>query len=209
MKKCILFCAGEFTSLAAPVEKQDLVIAADGGLRHTQALGLTPDIILGDFDSLGYVPEKAQQFPAEKDDTDTMLAVRRGLALGCREFILYGGMDGRRLDHTLANFQTLQFLADHGARGFLIGREYAAAVVKNGCLSFDSRAEGIVSVFCMGADAKGVTLQGLKYPLTQGTLSAGFPLGVSNRFLGERASLSVAQGSLLVLFGRKNFSCIV
>ena len=115
MGKCIIFCAADFHGLAAPLANDDFIIAADGGLNHTNALGLSPNGILGDFDSLGYTPAGGEVHPVEKDDTDAMLAVRRGLALGCREFVLYGGMDGPRLDHTIANLQTLCFLAWRGA----------------------------------------------------------------------------------------------
>ena len=204
MKTCVIFCAAEFDELIRPIEPSDLVIAADGGLRHTRKLGITPDVILGDFDSLGYAPEGANVFPVEKDDTDAMLAVRRGLELGYREFLLYGSLDGPRLDHTVANFQTLQFLCDRGAFGVLAGLHTMAAVVKDGSLSFPAGCEGTVSVFCMGRDAHGVTLKGLYYPLEQGTLTAGFPLGVSNHFTGEPAEISVTDGSLLVLWDRKN-----
>ena len=202
MKKCIVFCAAEFDCLAAPLEKEDYIMAADGGLRHLEKLGLTPDGIIGDFDSLGYVPEGAEVFPVEKDDTDAMLAVRRGLDLGYREFILYGSLDGPRLDHTIANFQTLQFLSDR--IGYLVGNSYIVTVVKNGFLRFFNSAKGTVSVFCQGSDARGVNLRGLHYPLEEGTLSAGFPLGVSNHFTGRKAEISVKDGSLLVLWDREN-----
>lgn len=203
MKVCVIFCAGE---LDAPVEVPEnaLIIAADGGLRHTEQLGIRPDVILGDFDSLGYTPAGAEVFPAEKDDSDSMLAVRRGLAEGCGEFYFYGAMAGKRLDHTIANFQTLQFLADHGAVGYLLGKDTAATVVKNGKLCFPEEAEGILSVFCMGKDARGVTIQGLKYELTDGILTAGHPLGLSNAFVGKAASVEVKEGSLLVLWDREN-----
>lgn len=204
MGTCVIFCAAEFDALARPLEKNDLVIAADGGLRHTQALGLRPDVVLGDFDSLGYAPEGANVFPVEKDDTDAMLAVRRGLHLGYREFILYGSLDGPRLDHTMANFQTLQFLCDQGAWGYLVGLRQTVTVVKNGTLRFPAGCRGTVSVFCLGCDAEGVTLRGLHYPLERGTLTAGFPLGVSNRFTGTEAEISVEVGSLLVLWDREN-----
>lgn len=204
MAKCIIFCAGGFDSLAASVEKSDYLIAADGGLLHLQKSGLTPNAILGDFDSLGFTPQNATVFPVEKDDTDAMLAVRRALKLGYKEILLYGALDGPRLDHTLANLQTLQFLADHGATGFLIGKDYIATVVKNGVLSFPETAEGILSIFCMGKDALGVTLTGLKYPLLDGVLCAGFPLGVSNHFIGKEATVEVKNGSLLLLYDRKN-----
>ena len=204
MKTCIIFCAGGFETLAEPVRSGDFLMAADGGLVHLQKLGLTPDGILGDFDSLGYVPRDAKVFPVEKDDTDAMLAVRQGLALGYRRFVIYGGLDGPRLDHTVANFQTLQFLADHGATGYLAGNTYMATVIKNAGVRFSAEAKGILSVFCMGTDAAGVTIHGTKYTLENGTLSAGFPLGVSNHFVGQAAEISVENGSLLVLWDREN-----
>ena len=203
MGTCIIFCAAGFDSLAAPIAKDDFIIAADGGFVHTQKLGITPDIILGDFDSLGYTPDRANVFPVEKDDTDAMLAVRRGLQLGYRKFVLYGSLDGPRLDHTVANFQTLQFLADRDAAGYLVGSGQLVTVVKNGSLTFPAGMEGTISVFCMGKDAEGVTLEGLYYPLENGTLTAGFPLGVSNHFTGAEAAITVRNGSLLVVWDRQ------
>ncbi len=204
MGKCVIFCAAGFDAPVEPISSGDYIIAADGGLKHVQALGITPQAILGDFDSLGYIPEGSQVFPVEKDDTDSMLAVRHGLAQGYRELILYGGLDGARLDHTIANFQTLLFAADNGARSYLVGERYLVTAVKNGGLRFSPRAEGILSVFCLGPDARGVTLQGLQYPLENGTLTAGFPLGVSNHFIGREAEVQVKNGSLLVLWDRQN-----
>lgn len=204
VSKCIIFCAGGFTSLAAPVETDDFLIAADGGLRHLEALDLTPSAIIGDFDSLGFTPKNATVFPVEKDDTDAMLAVRKALELGYKEILLYGALDGPRLDHTIANLQTLQFLADNGAVGYLVGNDYIATVLKNSTLSFPETATGILSVFCMGKDAHGVTLTGLKYPLFDGTLQSGFPLGVSNHFIDASATVQVTNGSLLLLYDRIN-----
>ena len=204
MGKCLIFCAAEFDHPAAPIGPEDYLLAADGGLLHLQALGLKPHGILGDFDSLGFRPEGAEVFPVEKDDTDAMLAVRKGLQLGFREFLIYGGLDGPRLDHTLANFQTLQFLADNGGTGYLVGRDYLVTVVKDGRLTFPASATGILSIFCLGSDAEGVTIRGTKYELTGGTLTAGFPLGVSNHFIGKTAEITVEKGSLLVLWDRGN-----
>lgn len=204
MLTCIIFCAGEFRELAEPVGTGDYILAADGGLAHSQRLGLQPNGIIGDFDSLGYVPTGATVFPVEKDDTDSMLAIRQGLALGYRRFVLYGALDGPRLDHTVANLQALQYLADQGAEGYLSGVDTLVTVVKNGKLSFPDTAEGIVSVFCMGPNATGVTLKGLQYPLTDGTLTASMPLGVSNHFIGEKSTISVKNGTLLVFSPIKN-----
>lgn len=204
MASCLIFNAGDFTELIEPIQETDLVLAADGGLKHVQSLGLSPHAVLGDFDSLGYIPPNATVFPVEKDDTDSMLAVRHGLELGFDRFLLYGSLDGPRLDHTVANFQTLQFLADRNARGYLIGKTQIVTVIKNGSVRFPADAQGIVSVFCIGADAQGVTLENLKYPMKDGMLSTGFPLGVSNHFIGKEATISVKNGSLLLIYDRKN-----
>ena len=204
MDRCFILCAAGFDGFLDAPGAGDFVLAADGGYAHCKAAGIIPDEVLGDFDSLHYIPEDARVFPVEKDDTDSMLAVRRGLQLGYREFLLYGSLDGTRLDHTVANFQTLQFLADRGAVGYLIGRDYILTVLKEDTLRFPAESTGILSVFCMGSDARGVTLLGLKYPLEEGTLTAGFPLGVSNHFTGTEASVSVKEGSLLLLWDRKN-----
>lgn len=207
MGKFLVFCAAGFDGLLEPAAPEDFILAADGGLRHVQSAGLMPREILGDFDSLGYVPEGSRVFPVEKDDTDSMLAARRGLELGYREFVYYGALDGRRLDHTLANYQTLQFLADHGAKAYLVGRDYVVTVLKNEALRFPARCTGILSLFCMGADARGVTLRGLQYPLEDGVLTAGFPLGVSNHFTGTEAAVTVRDGSLLAMWDRSNGIC--
>ena len=204
MGKCIIFCAADFHGLLAPLQPDDFIIAADGGLTHTQKLGIAPNGILGDFDSLGYTPEGSTVFPVEKDDTDAMLAVRKGLELGYREFYLYGSLDGPRLDHTVANFQTLQFLCDHGAFGYLIGRDYIVTALKDGSVLFPASCTGIFSVFCMGKDAEGVTIHGGKYDAEDVTLSAGFPLGVSNHFEGKEVTISVEKGSLLILWDTGN-----
>ena len=204
MGSCVIFCAGQFYGLAAPLQADDFIIAADGGLAHVQKLGITPHGILGDFDSLGYIPRDSTVFPVEKDDTDAMLAVRKGLELGFREFYLYGSLDGPRLDHTVANFQTLQYLADRGAVGDLIGKDYIVTVVKDGKLRFPAACTGIFSVFCMGADAEGVTIRGGKYEVENVRLTAGFPLGVSNHFTGNEVTVSVEKGSLLVLWDTAN-----
>lgn len=203
MKTCILFCAAEFDGLLFPIPENALVIAADGGLRHTQALELQPDVILGDFDSLGYVPGDSRVFPVEKDDTDTMLAVKLALDRGCDFFVFYGALDGPRLDHTVANFQTLGYLATHGARGVLVGRDYIVTVLSEETIAFPETATGILSLFCMGGSAR-VTIGGLQYPLDRGILTPDFPLGVSNHFQGREARITVHDGQVLALWDRCN-----
>ena len=204
MNTCVIFCAGEFEKPVQPLSSTDYILAADGGLTHLNKLGITPNGILGDFDSLGYIPNNAQVFPVEKDDTDSMLAVRKGLQLGYRRFILYGALDGPRLDHTLANLQTLSYLAQQGATGYLAGTRYMVTCIKDRTIHFPPSAKGILSLFCMGQDAKQVTLRGLQYPMENGTLSSSFPLGVSNHFIGQPVSICVGSGTLLALYDIEN-----
>lgn len=182
-------------------QEGDLVIAADGGYASLPRLGLTPHLAVGDFDSLGWTPNHPAliQLPCEKDDTDMGYALKLGLERGYRRFLLLGGVGGR-LDHTVANLQLLGFLAQRGAMGVLYGGGQASTVLTNGSLSFPPGLCGYCSVFCRGGTAQGVTIQGLKYPLNNATLSGDFPLGVSNEFLDAPASVSVADGSLLIVW---------
>ena len=201
MARCFIFSAGTFYGLREVPRPGDLVIAADAGLLHCRALGVAPGLVVGDFDSTdppeGDVP--TLRLPVEKDDTDSMRAIKEGLARGCREFYLYGGTGGARLDHTLANLQSLVWLARHGARGWLYDRDFVYTALENGTLSVPRTVEwGLLSVFAMTDTAEGVTLTGVQYPLDRGTVSCGFPIGVSNHILEPEAAVTVERGTLLV-----------
>ena len=181
---------------------EDFVIAADGGLRLCEALGLTPHLLLGDLDSLGEsVPAglPLRRLPVEKDDTDTLAALREGLARGYRFFRLYGGTGGR-FDHTLANLQSLLFLARQGATATLYDPHFTATLLENGSLRFPAGLCGTVSVFAFGGPAEGVCETGLKYQIENVRLTPDFPLGVSNALLGQEAEISVKSGALLILY---------
>ena len=199
MQACFVFGAGPFYGLAASPAPGDVVLAADGGLRHCRAAGLRPDLLLGDFDSLDHLPEGIphRRFPVDKDDTDTVLALKTGLEMGCGIFHLYG-CTGGRMDHTLANLQALAFLARKGARGFLYDESFVFTAVTDGRLVLPARAEGIFSVFALAGEARGVTIRGGRYPLNDGVLSPWFPLGVSNHFQGEEVEIAVTDGCVTV-----------
>ncbi|MFR0732976.1 MAG: thiamine diphosphokinase [Oscillospiraceae bacterium] len=205
MKTCHIFCAAEFEGLLERPAPGDWILAADGGLRHLQALALEPTGILGDFDSLGYTPQGPQvdRFPVEKDDTDSMLAVKAGLRAGFRRFLLYGALDGPRLDHTVANFQLLHYLTDQDAHGYLVGSAYLATVLAPGLLRFSREARGILSVFCsertLPESPSGACSTPWRMPC-----SPRVPLGVSNHFLGCPAQVSLTHGRLLLLWDRSN-----
>lgn len=182
----------------------DYVIAADRGYDSLMAFGITPDLVVGDFDSLGHTPKHPNviHLPEEKDDTDMVFALRKGIELGYRRFVLLGGVGGR-LEHTLGNLQLLDWLTTQGAQGFLAGEKTIATALRNNTLIFPPLMQGYLSVFCNSGTAQGVTLKGLKFPLEQDTLSGSFPLGVSNQFMGEPASVSVDSGSLILIWEDK------
>ncbi len=194
--RCIILCAGETVPRAlerAQIGPGDLIIAADGGYLHAQRFGLTPDLIVGDFDSSPPPPGEGEveTFPVEKDDTDCMLAAREGVSRGCREFVILGGTGGR-LDHTLANIQTLAWLWEQGARGVLLDREHDIRVLGEGRWEFPPH-DGYLSVFALGNRAV-VSEEGMHYPLDHHPLTCTFPLGVSNQITGDKGVLTVHSG---------------
>ncbi len=196
---CFIIGAGPFYGLPVAPAPGDYVIAADGGYLHCREAGLVPDLLLGDFDSLDALPgdTDVERFPVDKDDTDSMLAMKLGLEKGYRTFHLYGGTGGR-MDHTLANLQGLAYLARQGARGYLYDASYVFTALWNSSLDLPAREEGIFSVFALGETARGVSILGGRYPLEGGELSPFFPLGVSNHFEGRPVRVSVEKGCLLV-----------
>lgn len=204
-KVCYIVGAGDFCEGFSP-EPEDLVIAADGGYAHLLAAGIRVDRLMGDFDSIGAVPDGVplERFPPEKDDTDMMIAIKAALEMGFCRFALYGALGGR-FDHTIANVQALCFLAGKGAVGYMVGNGVVMTAIRDGERSFPSSCEGYCSVFCMGNEAVGVDLVGLKYPLCDARLTYEVPLGVSNEFLGQVATVRVRKGTLLVVWYESAF----
>lgn len=198
---CYIFGAGQGLPESFNRKNGDLVIAADGGIKSLESLGVKPDIAVGDFDSLGFVPDCDEiiKHPVMKNDTDMMLAVKTGFERGYTEFMLYGGAGGRP-DHTFANIQTLTYIAKQGGKGFLDLCGFTASVIIDGELRFLNNAKGDVSVFALSERAEKVTIKGLLYPLLNATLESGFPLGVSNSFTGNSASVKIGKGTALVIW---------
>lgn len=202
MKSCYVAGAGDFVPSVLP-KPGDFVIAADAGLAALRQVGVQPDLIVGDFDSFGSIPAGTNvvQHPVMKDDTDLALAVSEGFSRGCTKFVLNGTLGGR-LEHTLANIQLLRRIVEQGGEGTLVGPNELLTAVHNGTLHFSADERGYVSVFCLGDRAEGVCLQGLLYPLTDATLTGDYALGVSNEFTGVPSSISVRNGTLLVVWRR-------
>ena len=207
---CYIVGAGGFHDRGFTPGAGDFVIAADGGYRVLTERGTPMDLVVGDFDSMGVRPDhpKVVDLPVEKDDTDTMAAIRLGWDRGYRTFRLYGGTGGR-VDHTLANLQSLVWLSTRGGRGFLVGENWTAAAITDGSMDFPADRRGTLSVFCQGDRAEGVTLEGLKYPLKDAVLTCDFPLGVSNSFTGAESRVSVEKGTLLLVWYEGGASPVV
>lgn len=225
--RCDQIAAGSPVRSAAgdPAREGVLVVAVDGGLPRLLGQGIEPDLVVGDFDSLcvqsavGYAsfmeelerahPERLLRLPVEKDDTDTVYAARLCLERGYRRIVIYGALGGR-LDHTVANLQTLAFIRERGGRGFLLAKRPGAArpavtlatVISAERLLVPEGFEGTFSIFSMDRRIGGVTLEGMKYPLRDASLGNAFPLGVSNEVSaagGAGAYAEVRSGTALVV----------
>ena len=208
MGRCILFCGRPVEHadlLGLTRQPDDFIIGADAGYLNAQRLGFPPDLILGAFDSAP-MPEPGpflEVYPSQKDQTDCILGVDAGLERGCTRFIILGGMGGR-LDHTIANIQTLGYLIDHGARGELRDRDCWASVIRNETITLPKGAwlgeDAYLSLFAVGGNCR-VTETGVEYPLTNHLLTGFYPLGVSNHIL-DTAKITARGGTLLVMLCR-------
>ena len=207
MIRAAVFAAGQVCRLGRVrrlVGRPDLVICADAGLRHARALGLRPDLLVGDFDSLA--PELLEaaraedvptlQVPVEKDQTDSQLALEEALRRGADEVILVGG-SGTRLDHTLANLLLLPLspvpvtMTD--------GRSIARILRGGESLTVPREPGAFLSLVPLSPAASGVTVTGVHWPLSRATLRWGESLGISNRIVDREAHVSVDEGYLLVV----------
>lgn len=206
MKRCHIVGAGEMGDCRIAWKKGDLLIAADAGYAFVHAQGLKPDLVVGDFDSLGSVPEgeKVVRHPVMKDDTDMMLAVKLAFEAGCERFYLYGALGGR-LDHTLGNLQTAMYIANRGGQPFLVGQDWCVTALHDSVMRFRPEAAGVLSVFTLAGPARGVTLENLLYPLQDYTMESDVALGVSNEFIGQAARVAVREGTLILVFPKLAF----
>ena len=205
-RRCVIFCAGEEGDIDFSVSPEDFIICCDAGLAAAKRRGVTPDLLIGDFDSYREpLPDSVEtlRFPVEKDDTDSMLALREGLRRGYRQFVLLFALGGR-LDHTLANLQALAFLDDFGASGMLIGPRDRVQLLKNGALDVPRNSAYTFSIFAYAGKAVGVTLKGMQYPLHNAVVTETFPIGLGNHIVEPVGRVSVLDGTLLVVESKIN-----
>ena len=202
-KACYIFCAGDLYDEKINIPDNALVIAADGGLKHTDALGIKPDVILGDFDSHEKPDCDCIVYPTQKDYTDSFIAAKYALENGIKTVHMYGVLGGKRLDHTVANLAMLEHFARLGVDITLHGDSQLVTAVhaeKSASVYFDESASGYISLFAVGGNVEALSIKGLKYELENYTLKSEFPLGVSNEFTGKCAEITFGSGTLMIIY---------
>jgi thiamine pyrophosphokinase len=207
MMKALLFCGGPFPhkeSMRAYVEGFDLVIAVDSGYKHALALGVSPHVLLGDFDSLDPVDLEVARgkgvliktYSKHKDLTDTHIALLYALEEGCREIRLLGAL-GHRMDHTLSNMSLLKWLYDQGAKGELVDA-YNEIFYMEDSMVISNRKGQTLSVVPI-SDLVGLTIEGVKYPLDNRLVPFSSSLCISNEITGNLARINIKQGQAYVM----------
>lgn len=201
----MLVGSAEYSADRAPEREDAYIIALDGGYAHLQKRNIIPDAVVGDFDSLGYVPdfEGATVLPRVKDDTDSFWAAKHALWQGYRRFYLVGCAGGERPEHTAANISLMLYLSRHGASEVLMeGERQMYRVISAPCrLSFEGE-RGNFSVFSLSDYVYGLTLRGFEYETDRITLCSDIPLGVSNVFLKKTSTLEAERGDLLLIWDK-------
>ena len=202
-KTCLIISGGDFSPLPADMASFDYVIACDRGYQYAQRLGLTPDVIIGDFDSSSRPDTEIPVYihPVMKDDTDTMLAVRHALEKGFKEIFVCCALGGR-LDHAFANIQSLAFAAEAGAIARIISDDTLITVFPGSSMTFPRREGWSFSCFALSDICKGVAIQGAKFECSRSNITNRFPIGVSNVWAEDEISVSCDAGILMVIESR-------
>lgn len=206
-KKCMIIGASPVKSDAVFKEfnpEEYIVICADGGYDTALKFKISPDYIVGDFDSCNVRPNTHNKnvfmLPQEKDFTDTMYAALLGLKLGCKDFIMIGCTGGAREDHTMANYNVMLYIANKGGWAVMVDDKMQSFLLRGRKITLTEMKGSTVSVFPFGTGSCNVTYNGLKYPMNEGDLIVGDTLmGVSNEIVSDRAEIKVHIGCALVM----------
>lgn len=201
MGVCYIVGAGELHGSPTP-DVGDIIIAADGGYDHLMRLGIKPDLVIGDMDSLKAerVDGETVLYPKKKDETDMHLAYVIGEKKGYSDFLIYGGTGGRP-DHTFANYSLLFMAKSNGDRMTIVDENYDIFAMESERVVISERVGATLSVFAFSGDAD-VSISGVEYPAEDVTLRCDFALGVSNKITEDNASISVNRGRALVMISR-------
>ena len=205
--KCFIVGNGEISDykwLSSKVKNYcpDLIIAADGGFNHLQKAMITPDVLLGDFDSIEKLPQSNSfeilTFPKEKDFTDIELAVECAIEKGC-DSICLAGATGSRLDHSIANIFLLRKLCTSGIESEIIDEHHKIFIIKEHKTLYGYEGS-LLSLLPLDPIVKGVTLKGFKYPLENASIRMGDTIGTSNIVVSKNCQIIVNDGLLLGIF---------
>lgn len=203
MKRCVIVGGADINNckyIKQRLNKDDFFIFCDCGLRHLRALGVSADLIVGDFDSYKNPMCETETIvlPCEKDDTDTVFAVKEAISRGYDEFLLIGVV-GARLDHTLGNVSILLYLDSQGKKGTIIDGYSEMQIVSGDTVCIDDRY-AYFSLLNISGTAKGITIRNAKYPLENAEIACEYQYGISNEVLkGKVAEVSVKNGKLLLI----------
>ncbi len=213
LKRCIIITSYQSALLNESYHflEDDRIICADGGYLHARGSGICPDVVIGDFDSVDYdfiVKDlmdsglsdccRVLKYAVEKDDTDTMICLKYAIEQGFDEVTILGGLGGR-LDHTIANLQTMSYAVDAEKTIWILDGTNRATLRNPGKLSIHKSEQYKISLFSYGDFCEGVSIHGVKYPLENCILNHSFPLGISNEFIQEKAEISHSAGKLLII----------
>ena len=204
--KCVIICAYNETSVKESVSVNDAyIICADAGIELTNKEGITPDIIIGDFDSATEIPkgDNVIRLPKEKDDTDTLFCVKAAIEAGFKEIVICGGIGGR-LDHTIANIQTLKYATNRGVKICLTDGNNTVYYLAHATMTLPPKDGYKFSVFAYSPVCTGVSIKNALYELNDAPLYSDFPIGASNEFKSGPAEISVEDGELLIIISKDN-----
>lgn len=199
MSRCYVVGASELNHFIMPAA-DDFIIAADGGYNHLKRLRITPNLIIGDADSISTIPDGIEflKYSPFKDETDSFLAAKKAVELGYNE-IWFFGCCGGRFDHTIANVQMIAYFSKLGIKCRLFHDRSDITAITDTSITFDKTERGYVSVFSFDDNSYGVNIWGLKYSAQDVVLSNSMPVGVSNEFVGVESGISVEDGTLLII----------
>ena len=203
MKRCVIVGGADISNydrINSIIKGEDYIIFCDSGLKHMHKLAVKPSLIVGDFDSHEnpWLDIETIVLPCEKDDTDTVFAVKEAIKRGYTDFLLIGVI-GARLDHTLGNVYILECLDELGLKGKIIDN-YSEMELVSRETAYIEDSYAFFSLINITGIAKGITIENAKYPLKDAEITCGYQYGVSNEVIsGQTAKVSVKEGKLLLI----------
>ena len=207
MSRCVIICASPYNQpefIRNSINSNDYIICADGGFDTALKAGVSPHIVIGDFDSSEIIDNhhcKKVVLPTEKDDTDSVYCIRYAIDYGYRNFLILGATGGR-IDHMYANFSILKYLCNHNCKG-VVKDKFTDIYYTETTLTINKKGKTI-SILPFGCENSIVTLKGFKYPAKMLNMKSDFPIGISNIALENTSTITVHSGGVLVMINKES-----